>query len=337
MKPTTFAAHLSSFLVDYLGGRRNLSPNTIKAYRDTFVLLLRFCRDEKGIRPEKLDLDRIDVDLILAFLKHLECERNCKTSTRNQRLAAIHSFFRYLQAEAPELIIQCQRILALPLRRTPYPAVQFLSPDDIEAILHQPDTTTTTGRRDAVLLSLLYDTGARVQEIVDLSPRDIRLDSPSHVRLTGKRRKTRAVPIIKSTIALLRSYMAEQDMNSPANIDGPLFRNRLRGKLTRSGIRYILKKYVAMAQIERPSLVSVSPHMLRHSKAMHLLQCGTAPITIRDFLGHCDLKTTEIYARADMEMKRRALEKASHSSPKIKIKLPSWQKDRKLLDWLSSL
>jgi integrase/recombinase XerD len=336
MKPTDFSVHVTSFLTHYLAGQRNLSPNTIKAYRDVFTLLLRFCRDVRGIAPERLRLEQIDVSLVEAFLDHLEKERRSSPRTRNHRLAALHAFFRYLQAEEPERMYQCQKILAIPLRRHARPTVGYLSKEELAEVLAQPDLRTPEGRRDAVLLSILYDTGARVQELIDLSVGDVRLDPPAQLRLVGKGRKMRAVPLMENTVQLLRDHIHENHFDRFEEFDKPLFRNVRNQRLSRSGIRYILQKYLLRAQSKCPSLNRrVSPHTLRHTKGMHLLQSGITLDMIRDFLGHVDVKTTQIYARANLEMKRNALEKISEPSPVPSI--PSWQQNKNLLEWLRSL
>jgi site-specific recombinase XerD len=336
MKPTDFSIHVTSFLTHYLAAQRNLSPNTIKAYRDVFTLLLRFCRDVRGIAPEKLRLEQIDVGLLEAFLDHLETERKSSPRTRNHRLATLHAFFRYVQAEEPAHMVQCQRILAIPLRRHARPTVGYLSKDELAEILAQPDLRTSEGRRDAVLLSVLYDTGARVQELIDLSVGDVRLDPPAQLRLIGKGRKMRAVPLMHNTIQLVRDHLQENHLDRPQNFDKPLFRNARGQRLSRSGVRYILQKYLGRARSKLPCLNrKVSPHTLRHAKGMHLLQSGVSLDMIRDFLGHVDVKTTQIYARANLEMKRNALEKITDPSPVRTI--PSWQQNKDLLDWLRSL
>ena len=186
MKPTDFAKRLKNFLGDYLPAQKNVSPNTIKAYLDAFTLLLRYCRDHLMFSPEKVTLDTLNVPLILNFLNYLETESGCSTRTRNHRLSVMHAFFRYLQTEEPAHIAQCQQILAIPLKRCSRPLVNYLTTEELAKILAKPNMTTTWGRRDALLLSLLYDTGARVQELVDLSVRDVRLDTPAQVRLTPK-------------------------------------------------------------------------------------------------------------------------------------------------------
>jgi site-specific recombinase XerD len=209
MKPTDLALYLSRFFTEHLAGERNASPNTIKGYRDAFKLLLRYCRDHHDTPPDRLTVRALTPDVIRSFLKDLD-ERPCHSArTRNHRLCAIHSFFRFVQSEEPELLFQCQQILAIPMQRAPQRPVAYLPPDDLAAIFASPDLALPSGRRDAVLLCLLYDTGARVQELVDLSVRDVRLDTPAQIRLTGKGGKTRIVPLMESTVDLLRNYMAE--------------------------------------------------------------------------------------------------------------------------------
>lgn len=335
MKPTNLAIRLTAFLGDYLPNQRSLSPNTIRSYRDTFTLLLRYCRDERGRPPEKLDLDDLDAHLVLAFLAHLESQRGSGAATRNVRLTALQSFFRFLQTEVPERLAQCQRILAIPRRRCPRTTVEYLDATDLADILAQPDLDTAHGRRDAVLLSVLYDTGARVQELVDLRVRDVRLEAPSQVRLVGKGRKTRAVPILDGTVRLLTDYIEAHGLGRPERGDEPLFRNRRGEALSRSGIRYILDKYTGKVRKERPGLTThVTPHTLRHTKAMHLLQAGNPVVMIRDILGHADISTTSIYARADLEARRRALEKVAGSPAPAQ---PSWKSNPDLLSWLREL
>jgi site-specific recombinase XerD len=336
MKPTDFSVQVTNFLTRYLAGQRNLSPNTIRAYRDVFTLLLRYCRDVRGMALERLSIADIDASLVEAFLDHLSNDRHASIPTRNHRLAALHAFFRYLQSEVPDRLLQCQQILAIPLRRHAHPIVGYLSKEHLAEILAQPDLHSRAGRRDAVLLSMLYDTGARVQELVDVSAGDVRLDPPPQIRLMGKGRKLRAVPLIDPTTEILRTYLRENGLDRPEHFDRPLFQNRHGGRLSRSGVRYILGKYVKAVRRIHPGFTQpVSPHSFRHTKGMHLLQSGISLDVIRDFLGHADAKTTEIYARANLEMKRKALEKVADDAPLSTI--PSWKQDETLLEWLRSL
>ena len=337
MKETDFARYLTQFLTVYLPGHLGSKKNTLLSYRDSFSLLLKYCRDVENYAPEKLMITQIDRELVLRFLKWLEEERHCKITTRNQRLAAIHSFFSFLMVEAPQYMEQCQKVLSIPMKKADKPPLMYLPLDAVKGLLEQPDRNTSHGRRDAVLLSLLYDTGARVQELVDLKVCDINLNDTVTIVLTGKGGKSRIVPVMKPTGELLRQYIEGNGLSHPARRRNPLFTNRGNQPLTRAGVTYILKKYAAQAQANGVKDISeeITPHWLRHSKAMHLLQSGVNLIYIRDLLGHSDVSTTEIYARADETMKRKALLEA-YESPS-EDQLPAWKKDKGLLDWLKSL
>lgn len=337
MKETDFAQYLTQFLSVYLPCQVGSKRNTQIAYRDSFSLFLRYCRDQENLLPEKLTVAKINRDLILRFLQWLEEERNCKAATRNQRLAAIHSFFSFLMVEEPQYIQQSQKILAIPMKKTDTVPLMYLPLDSIKGLLEQPDRTTIQGKRDAVLLSLLYDTGARVQELVDLKVCDVALNDTVTIILTGKGGKSRIVPVMRPTGELLKQYMQGSGLASPVYGRNPLFTNRSNKPLTRAGVTYILKKYAAQAQAMGIKDISdeITPHWLRHSKAMHLLQSGVNLVYIRDLLGHSDISTTEIYARADEKMKRKALMEA-YNSPSSD-ELPAWKKDKDLLDWLKSL
>ena len=335
MKTTDFAEHLAAFLTMYLPGQRGLSSNTIMSYRDTFKLVLLYT-ETRGIRPERLTLAQFNSDFIEAFLTWLEKERGCSRSTRNQRLAAIHAFARYIHSKRPEYLFESQKIMDVRFKKQPEPQLPFFTPDIIQAILLQPDMATVYGRRDAVLLSLLYDSGARVQELCDLRVRDVRLQEPYTVTLTGKGDKTRSVPIMSDTAALLKKYITENKMTTTDKYDYPLFYNHQHGKLTRAGVTCILKKHSDSARKQCPQIPKrVSPHVFgRHSKAMHMLQAGVNLVYIRDFLGHANLSTTEIYAKADVETKRAAIEKAAI---KVSPDLPDWAQDKSLMALLTTL
>ena len=337
MKPTNFAYFLTHFLSKYLPGIAGLSPNTIMSYRDTFRLFLEFCSERKKIKPDKFSLDNLNRKLVEEYLQWLEEIRNCIASTRNVRLAAFHSFCRYLQMEVPDYIHAAQQILAIPMKKTKKASVEYITLEAMKFLLEKPDKTTKQGRRDMVLLSLLYDSGARVQELADVKVGDIRTAFPSTVKLTGKGNKKRIVPLMKPMSELLKQYLKENRLTEPHTFDYPLFSNRSKNKLTRAGIAYIVNKYADQAIKEAPELFSAkfSPHCFRHSKAIHLLQSGVNLIYIRDFLGHVDIKTTEIYARIDGEMKRKALEKQSNNI--VQDRMPEWKKNAELMNWLKNL
>lgn len=338
MKPTDFAYHLTGFLTKHLPWTVGASQNTIRAYRDTFSLLLRFCQHTRGMAIERIVLADLDKILVEDFLNWLVTARRCCESTRNQRLAAIHSFCRYMQLQDPVRLHFYQQILAIPAKKAKVTSVNYLSLEGMQAILDAPDTEKHGGRRDAVLLSLLYDLGARVQELADLTVGDVRLSEPATVRLTGKGNRSRIVPLMKPSTELVKQYLAENHLNDFSKRAHPLFSNRSNDKLTRFGIEYILKKYVTAVRNSSPGLLpdSVSPHTIRHSKAMHLHQAGVDIVYIRDLLGHSSIRTTEIYARTDSLMKRRALEAVIDKTAKP-ASLPSWQQDGDLLAWLKNL
>lgn len=331
MAVTDFAKLMAAFLTEYLPLQRNLSGNTIRSYCDTFRLLLIYCKDQRKVPPERLSFKIVCYEFVGDFLRWLEKERSCGVATRNQRLAAIHSFVRYVQIERPAYMPQCQSVLNIPFKKKEAKAITYLTIDDMRLLLEQPNHSTKQGRRDLTILSLLYDSGARVQEIADLCVRDLRLDHPAAVHLTGKGRKSRLVPLLDRTVLLLRSYLYENHLSGREQFNIPLFVNRQGNKLTRAGIAYILKKYATKAAVQSPFLPEkISPHVLRHTKAMHLLESDVNLAYIRDILGHVDIGTTEIYARADLTMKRRALEK----SPDIAPSTAPWVQNTDLLDWL---
>ena len=337
MKPTDFAYYLTNFLSKYLPGIEGCSVNTISAYRDAFKLLLLFAREKESIKEQKLKLSVIDKDFILRFLLWIENERGCAVITRNQRLAAIHSFYLYLQREMPENMYQFQEILSIPFKKHPQKTVNFLSTEAIKALLLKPDTNTESGRKHLVLLSLMYATGSRVQEIADLRVVDVMYNDSSLVKLTGKGSKSRFVPLEAPVVKLLCQYLKDFSLTSSSKRMELLFSNHSHNKLTRQGITHILKKYADMVREKQPGLIpkTVSPHCLRHSRAVHWLQAGVDLIYIRDLLGHVSVQTSEIYARIDGEMKRKALEKVS--SYAFADEIPLWQKDRSLMAWLKEL
>ena len=332
---TDFAVSLRRYLTDHMAGLRGCSPNTISSYRDTFKLLICYFRDERSILPERLTLELIDVGTITAFLTWLRTSRHNSPSTCNQRLAAISSFFSWMQFQDPARMACCQDILQIPSSKHDQPAIAHLTVEQTRLLLALPDRATRQGRRDATLLATLYDTAARVQETADLTVRDLRLKDPAMIALTGKGNKTRHVPIDANTAALLGAYLAERQLDRPGHDDRPVFFNQHHAKLSRGGIAWILHKY--QGQTADPTLTNaqLSPHVLRHSRAMHLYDARVPLPYIRDILGHVDLSTTEIYARASTEAKRKALEAVYDQV--VSAELTEWNQDPELLSWLANL
>jgi len=334
MKIADFSYYLTSFLKIYLPGEKGASENTILSYRDTFILFLTFLKDSKNIPAENITLEIITKDIIVDFLDWIENQRKCSITTRNIRLAAIHSFFRYLQYQNPENLQEWQKILSIPVKKTEKKTINYLTLDGIKLLLEMPDQSLKSGQRNLAILSLMYDTAARVQEIIDLTPSNIRFDKPYTVKLIGKGKKTRIVPLMEPTFEILKRYMNTNDLLKDYANEYPLFFNSRKEKLTRAGVNYILKKYSNSAKEKAPTLIpdQISCHSLRHSKAMHLLQAGVNLVYIRDILGHSSVQVTEIYARADSRQKRKAIEEAyTDVSPEEK---PQWQNNDDLLIWL---
>lgn len=330
---------LSGFLMDYLTTQKNLSRNTMSSYRDTFILLFRFMQYSKDIPPEKLKLDDLNACCIQDFLLWLENVRNYSIASRNQRLAAIHSFFRYVIFLHPELILMCQQILEIPYGKVPQKAIHFLTEEQMKQLLAQPDISNRTGLRDAAMLSLLYDSAARVQEFIDLDIYDLKVGKSPALTLTGKGRKTRQVPLMNDTSHLLEIYLGHMSESKMETAAVPLFKSHMGKRFTRPGITHVLQKYSHLAFGKAGIGFSVTPHVMRHSKGIHMLHAGINVYYIKEFLGHADLTTTErYYVRADTEMKRKALAKMSSSMPhNISEEMPAWKGDSDLLDWLKSL
>jgi integrase/recombinase XerD len=339
METTDFAKYLSAFLTKYLAVERNYSPNTILAYKDTFVQFITYMKEKKNIEVQKLALECITKEVIIDFLNWIQENRHCSNATRNYRLAALRSFFSYMQYENPERMYEWQKILSIKVKKHEKKGINYLTTDGIKLLLEQPDMSTRGGLRNLTLLALMYDSGARVQEIIDLTPSSVRLDKPMVVKLFGKGRKARIVPLQEEQTVFLKKYMQENHLLEPFANQYPLFSNSRKEKLTRAGVTYILKTYADIARKINPGIIpeTISCHSLRHSKAMHLLQAGVNLVYIRDLLGHVSVQTTDVYARADSRQKREAFEKAYVDINPSAAKIKSWEKDGNLLEWLKNL
>jgi site-specific recombinase XerD len=334
MSPHDLAPFVTAFFVRHLPAERNASPHTIAAYRDALKLLLRFVADAMTRPAAKLQVEDLTVDRILQFLTALETTRRNTIRTRNARLAAIHSFFRYVLDSDPTLAAQCQRVLAIPLKKAARPVLGYLTDTELAHLLAQIDRSTVPGERDYVFIALLYDTGARIQELLDLAPRDFRWTPPSFVRLRGKGQRERVCPVLPQTARLVKRFLSTtgRGLDDATSV----LQNRHGERLTRHGARYLLTKYVKRARVAFPHFdrVRISPHTMRHTKAMHLLQAGVPLITIKDILGHADVKSTEVYVQIDLEMKRDALTQAG-TPTRVPAKRSRLPKD--LLAWLEAL
>lgn len=336
---TDFAKYLTRFFTEYLVGERGASSHTIRSYSDTFTLVLTYMDKVKGKVADRLTLNHFNRKTVLGFLDWLQQKRKCSNSTRNQRLAALHSFFRYMQYEDVKRLGQWQEILSIKVKRQgKRSTVNYLTVDAIKFLLEQIPINTKAGRRNLALLALLYDSGARVHELIDLTPSSLHLDKPCYITLFGKGSKKRIVPLQDEQVNLLVSYIEENRLDDLAYNQRPLFANNRGEKLTNSGVTYILNLYAKNARVLRPDLVpeKISPHILRHSKGMHLLQSGVNLVYIRDILGHTSIQTTEVYARADSKQKREALEAAYVNIIPAQVTEGIWEKDSKLREWLKN-
>jgi integrase/recombinase XerD len=331
--------HLAKFFTDYLAGERAASPRTIGSYRDALKLLLTWFKIAERIPPEKLRLADIDRPRILRFLGWLETERGCSAATRNQRLAVIKSFCRYTAVEQPDRLDQVVHVLAIRQKNTPAPNLGHLTGDEVKTLLAEPGAASARAVRDTVVLALAYDTAARVQELCDLNVADIRRSTPMTVTIRGKGSTIRYLPVMDPTARLVTDYLAHLQPHPGLGADtDPLFHGPNHSRLTRSGVAKLLTRHVRAIRARDPGWapgLPVTPHTLRRSRAMHLIQAGVNLIYIRDLLGHADIATTEIYARADAETKRKAIENAYQPlTPDI---LPDWTTDTSLIGWLDTL
>jgi len=306
---TDFPALLQAFFTDRLIRQRRASPETIASYRDAFCLLFNFAQQHLNKAPSELKMEDLDATLIVAFLCWLERERGNCIRTRNARLAAIHSFFKYAALHDPAHSGLIQRVLAIPGKRYDHVPVQYLSRSETEALLAAPDQTTWGGRRDRTLLLLAAQTGLRVSELVKLDCQDIVFGSGAHVRCKGKGRKERCTPLRKEVVDALSSWIDDRC----GNLLAPLFPNAKGGRLSRDGVEYLLNKHVSTASQQCSSLKtkSISPHVLRHTAAMDLLQHGVDRSVIALWLGHETLETVNIYVHANLKMKEDALAKTT--------------------------
>ena len=330
-KTANFPLLLQTFFTDRLIRQRNASPHTITSYRDTFRLLLDYAQQQKKRIPSNLKLDDLDAPFIVGFLTHLEKERGNSPRSRNARLSAIHSFFQYLAFEQPEYSDLIQRVLAIPSKRYDRTLVDFLTRPEVEVLLSIPDRGTWSGRRDHALIAFAIQTGLRVSELTGLCCQDITLSGGPHVRCYGKGRKERCTPLTKQIVSTLRAWLSENN-GDPKD---PLFPNAQGKRLTSDGVSYILSKHVKIAREQCPSLKKkrVTPHVLRHTTAMNLLQSGVDTMVIALWLGHESVETTKVYIDLNTEMKEEVLKKV----PSSKTYLGRYRPDDKLLVFLNNL
>lgn len=327
------ASYVREFLQDHLILQKGYSPHTLMSYRDTLKIFLTFSASSKKKSITELTLADLTPSMVIQFLTHLERNRSNSIKTRNIRLACIHSFFSYISPRNPLLLKCAQDILAIPFKRFPLAAAEYLEKEEVKAILGAVDRSRLDGLRDYTLLSFMYNTGARVGEVITLRTKALQLERPFYVRITGKGTKTRLCPLWPETAELLRTLLKQRAVDPTE--EAPVFVNHRGESLTRYGIRYLINKYVQVAAKNCPSLAKkrIHPHTIRHSTAMALLQSGVDINSIRAWLGHTNLETTNRYAEINLEMKRKVL---NNYLPLSKTKKP-WKQDKNLLQWLEAL
>jgi len=322
---------LQNFFVEYLCNQKRVSPQTIASYRDTFRLLLEFIRDKHRIEPAAVSIKNLDVEVILSFLDHLEQSRHNSIRSRNLRLAAIRSFFRLVALRDPAQVSHAARVLAIPVKRTDRRLIKAITREEMEAILSAPDLSQWSGRRDHALLLTLYNSGARVSEITALEQSQFCFGAQSFLRFQGKGRKERAVPLWTKTARALQPWFRELS-GRETNLAFASARGR---KLTRNGVDYILQQAVEQAVNECPSLrdKKITPHVVRHTTATHLLQSGVDISVIALWLGHESIETTHIYLEADLTTKERALNKLAPAG----VEVPRFKAKDEVLAFLATL
>jgi site-specific recombinase XerD len=331
------ARFVQRFFHDYLAAQRGLSPNTVLSYRDSLKLFLCFVAQQVGKTVDKLTLEDFEEKQVVAFLNDLQKRRGNSPQTRNNRLAALHSFFRYVAGQEPTVLARCQRICTIPAMRTDHKTIEYLEDKEMTSLLQSVDRNSRNGLRDYALLMFFYNSGARVQETVDLEISDVRLENPSQVKLTGKGRKQRVCPLWPETVAAIQAYLVQRDPD--ASKVPSVFLNANGKPITRFGIHHIVRQCAAVAAEGCSSLRSkkVSPHSLRHTTAMHMLQSGSSTDVIKAWLGHADVNTTHGYVEIDMKMKRDALEACKPPQVEASSKhRPKWQQPG-ILQWLDEL
>lgn len=336
MKTTDFAAHMTRYFTRYLTNERGSSPQTIDSYRYAFLLYFEYMESCYGIRPEKLTVSDYTRESILGFLKWLEEKRQNSSATRNYRLAAMKGFVHYLKYEFPDYMEEYQRILGIPLKKSEQKEISYMKTDGVKLLVSKIDRNGTNGLRDYVIILLLYTTGIRVSELIGIKVKDISLTEPYTVKIHGKGNKGRYVPVVKTAIPHIQKYLVFMGYDTESRYDEFLFKNHMGSQFTRQGINYILKKYGMRARKEDASLVpeDLTAHKMRHTAAMELLSGGVDLMYIRDLLGHSSVTTTEVYARTDAKLKRKAIEAAGKEI--LPPEDAAWDTNADLKQWLKS-
>ncbi len=336
MKTTDFAVLLNKYFVQFLPNECGSTPLTIDSYRYAFILFLTFLEETRGIPADKAKISDLTRENIMAFLNWLEDERGNGISTRNQRQAAINSFVHFLKYEFPDYLNEYQRILAIPIKKAPQKEISYVKEDGLQQIVNEIDTRKKNGMRDLLILLLFYSTAIRVSELIAIRVKDLSLSQPYTLLVRGKGQKSRYVPLMPNVVPQIHSYLDAMDYNRPEKMDEYLFLNHMGKPFTRQGIYYMIRTYSDIARQKDSAKIpkDMSPHKLRHSAAMGLVDSGVDLIYIRDLLGHVSVKTTEVYAKADAKLKREAIEAASKEI--VPKEESQWDNNDDLKLWLKN-
>lgn len=335
MKTTKFARYLNKFFSVHLPSTNGYTPMTIDSYRYAFMLFLTFM-EESGIPADKIEITDLTRQRVLEYLNWLQSRRGNSVSTRNQRQAVINSFVKYLMYEFPENLAEFQAIRKLPVKKAPQKEISYLKTDGVKLLFDQVDMETRSGLRDYAILTLFYTTGIRVTELISIRVKDVSLLPPATLLVHGKGQKSRFVPLTQEAVAILNKYISGACLVNDEHLNNWLFINHMGGQFTRQGINYIVKKYAGISREISPALMpeDFSSHKLRHTVAMELVDSGVDLIYIRDLLGHVSVSTTEVYAKASTEKKRKAIEAASKEI--VPKEDAQWEKSSELKEWLKS-
>ena len=333
MKPTKFAHYLNKFFTVYLPSVGGHTPATVDSYRYAFIMFLAYM-EERGVPADLLDICHLTRQNMLGFLDWLQISRHNSTATRNQRQAAINSFIKFLMYEFPDSLAEFQHILGIPIKKSPKKEVRYLKDDGVKLLFEQVNTEATNGIRDFAMLMLMYTTGIRVSELICIKAKDVSLGNPPTLLVHGKGQKSRYVPLAVHAVNALKQHIDCRGLDQERFLNGWLFVNHMGEQFSRQGINYIFKKYFGMAKLKEPDVVPdrFSPHGMRHTTAMGLVDAGVDLIYIRDLLGHVSIAATEVYARADAAKKRVAIEAASREI--VPSETASWEGDDGLKTWL---
>ena len=331
---TDFAKLLNRYFTVYLTSQRGCSAVTIKAYRKVFSQFLTFMEETRGKIPDMIHMKDFTRETVSDFLDWLEKENGCTENTRNHRLAVLRSFASFVKYDSPDHLDECLRILSINFKKVEQGEISYLKADGMKLLLEQPDRTTPSGRRDHLMLSLMYSTGIRVSELIGIRVKDISLENPKSLKIFGKGSKVRFVPLIKQVVPFLKAYMKENKLDLPENSNELLFKNHMKAQFTRQGVFFMVRKYASMAREKDSTLIpeGIGCHSLRHSTAMSLVNSKVDLIYVRDLLGHSSVQTTEIYARADSEAKRVAIESAAQDF--VPKETAVWENNKSVMDWI---